>query len=118
MDPHEKLTRAELIGRLKELESAGNAPRVGLSPAATVSSLSRAGLSDTEERLRAILQTAVEGIITIDERGIVESMNPAAEQTFGFKAEEVVGKNVSLLMPSPYREEHDLYLHNYFSSGR
>jgi PAS domain S-box-containing protein len=75
-------------------------------------------LSDTEERLRAILQTAVEGIITIDERGIVESMNPAAEKTFGFRAEEVVGKNVSVLMPSPYREEHDRYVANYLHSGQ
>ena len=75
-------------------------------------------LGDTEERLRAILETAVEGIITIDERGIVESMNPAAEKTFGFKAEEVIGKNVSVLMPSPYREEHDGYLANYLRSGQ
>lgn len=75
-------------------------------------------LGDTEERLRAILQTAVEGIITIDERGIVESMNPAAEKIFGFQSAEVVGKNVSMLMPSPYREEHDGYLANYLRSGQ
>ena len=74
-------------------------------------------LEDTEERLRAILQTAVEGIITIDERGIVESMNPAAENTFGFKASEVIGKNVSCLMPAPYREEHDTYMSNYVRTG-
>jgi two-component system sensor kinase FixL len=73
---------------------------------------------ETEERLRAILQTAVEGIITIDERGIIESMNPAAENTFGYKAEEVVGKNVRVLMPSPHREEHDRYLANYMHSGQ
>src|SRR5580765_2704292 len=64
---------------------------------------SQDALHDSEERLRAILQTAVEGIITIDERGIIESMNPAAEKTFGWNAAEVIGKNVSLLMPSPYR---------------
>ncbi|HEV2391386.1 MAG TPA: PAS domain S-box protein [Verrucomicrobiae bacterium] len=71
----------------------------------------------TEERLRAILQTAVEGIITIDDHGIIESINPAAEKTFGFRAEEVIGNNVSMLMPSPDRERHDGYLDNYLRTG-
>jgi len=75
-------------------------------------------LQDTEERLRAILHTAVEGIITIDQQGIIEAMNPAAEKTFGFEASEVIGKNVSCLMPSPYREEHDRYMANYLSTGQ
>jgi PAS domain S-box-containing protein len=75
-------------------------------------------LRDSEERMRAILETAVEGIITIDARGIVELMNPAAEKLFGYRAAEVIGKNVSLLMPAPYREEHDGYLDNYHRTGR
>ena len=62
-----------------------------------------AALDDTEERLRAILETAVEGIITIDERGLIESMNPAAVKIFGYKPSEVLGKNVNILMPSPSR---------------
>ncbi len=78
----------------------------------------RAALSDSKERMRAVLQTAVEGIITIDERGIIESLNPAAVKIFGYKAEEVIGKNVSVLMPSPYREEHDGYMANYLRTGR
>ena len=106
MEPYADMSRAELVARLKALE-----PDAGLNPQQS------SGLKDTEERLRAILETAVEGIITIDERGIVESMNPAAEKTFGFRAEEVIGRNVSVLMPSPYREEHDGYLRNYLSSG-
>jgi PAS domain S-box-containing protein len=74
-------------------------------------------LHDSEQRLRAILQTAVEGIITIDERGIIESMNPAAERIFGWKAAEILGHNVRVLMPSPYQQEHDHYLENYRRTG-
>ena len=74
-------------------------------------------LRDSAERLRAILETAVEGIITIDERGIIESFNLAAERIFGYKADEVIGRNVSMLMPSPHREQHDAYLGNYLHTG-
>ena len=80
--------------------------------------LASQALGDREERLRAILQTAVEGIITIDDRGIVESMNPAAEKIFGYKPSEIIGKNVNLLMPSPHHEQHDTYLANYRKTGK
>ena len=72
---------------------------------------------DGEERLRAILETAVEGIITIDERGAIESFNPASENIFGYAAAEVIGKNVSVLMSTPHRERHDGYLDNYQRTG-
>lgn len=75
-------------------------------------------LDDTEERLRAILDTAVEGIITIDERGLIESMNPAAVKIFGYMASEVIGKNVNILMPSPYHEQHDGYIGSYVRTGK
>lgn len=86
----------------------------------TQQKLARAALAldDTEERLRAILETADEGIITIDERGIIESMNPAAVNCFGYQPSEVIGKNVSVLMPSPHREQHDAYLAGYRKTGK
>lgn len=74
-------------------------------------------LYEREERIRAILNTAADAVITIDQRGIVESFNPAAERMFGYDADEVVGNNVRMLMPSPYREEHDDYLRRYRETG-
>jgi len=74
-------------------------------------------LYDSEARAHAILQTAVDGIITIDEQGIVKSFNPAAERLFGYTANEVLGQNIRRLMPSPYREEHDSYLARYLQTG-
>jgi len=120
MKDYSNLTRAQLVEKLQALESASNpsaSPNAPQEPAPPKAPRALPLRSDTEERLRAILQTAVEGIITIDERGAIESMNPAAEKIFGFRAEEVIGKNVSLLMPSPYREEHDTYMANYRRTG-
>jgi len=70
-------------------------------------------LVESRNRLRAVLDTAVEGIITINDRGIVESVNLATEKIFGYSAAEMVGQNVCMLMPKPFREEHDQYLDNY-----
>lgn len=72
---------------------------------------------DSEERLRAILETAVEGIITIGERGEIELMNPAALKMFGYAPDEIIGQNIRLLMPAPDREAHDSYLANYRATG-
>jgi two-component system, LuxR family, sensor kinase FixL len=70
-----------------------------------------------EQRLRSILDTVPDAIIVIDERGIVQSVSPAAVRLFGYADAEVVGRNVSMLMPSPYREAHDSYLGRYLRTG-
>jgi len=74
-------------------------------------------LRESETRLRTLVENIVDGIVTIDEYGIIESFNPAAAQIFGYFAHEVLGKNVKILMPEPYRCEHDSYLQNYKSTG-
>src|SRR5262252_7091867 len=68
--------------------------------------------------MRAIVNTAQNGIITIDDKGTIESLNPAAERIFGYNAEETVGRNVNMLMPEPFRGEHDFYLKNYLDTGQ
>ncbi len=75
-------------------------------------------LMESEARSMAILDTAVDGIITIDVRGSITLFNQAAQQIFGYREEEVLGENISILMPEPYRGEHDQYLKNYASTGR
>src|SRR5262249_23244090 len=71
-----------------------------------------------ESRIRSVLHNVIDGIITIDERGVIETVNPAVERLFGYTARDVVGQTVRVLMPDPYRSEHDGYLANYLRTGR
>lgn len=75
-------------------------------------------LRESEARYRNIVETTVDAIVTIDDHGLIRTFNKAAEKLFRYKASEVVGKNVKILMPEPYKSEHDDYLHNYLSGGR
>ena len=72
---------------------------------------------ESDTLVRALIATAVDGIIVIDERGIVQAYNAACESLFGYSPQEVIGQNVKMLMPSPYRAEHDGYLQNYHRTG-
>ena len=74
-------------------------------------------LAEREAHLRSILATVPEAMIIIDEQGIVTSFSTNAAALFGYRPEEVVGRNVRMLMPEPYRAEHDGYLSNYLTTG-
>jgi PAS domain S-box-containing protein len=97
------LAIAALNGRVRRTEEAHRAE----------AALSRA----RAEKLDAIINTTVDGIIVIDATGVVEEFNRGAERLFGFPAREVVGRNVSVLMPSPEHEDHDAYIQRYFATG-
>lgn len=72
---------------------------------------------ESENKIRMLLETAAEGIVTINQHGIVDSINPSAERMFGFTSSDVIGQNIRMLMPSPFREEHDRYIENYLRTG-
>ena len=78
---------------------------------------SAADLRDSNARLRSIIDSAVDGIIVIDGHGRIEAFNPGAERLFGYPEPEVLGRNVKMLMPSPYHDEHDGYLGQYLHTG-
>ena len=74
-------------------------------------------LEQSQAKTKMIFENAMDSIITIDENGIIDQFNPSAEQLFGYKAEEVQGKNVSMLMPKKHADHHDNYLKKYLQTG-
>ncbi|MFT5442821.1 MAG: PAS domain S-box-containing protein, partial [Myxococcota bacterium] len=75
-------------------------------------------LRDSLAQMASVLEGAVDGIISIDQHGIIQSFNRASERTFGYQAQEVIGTNVRSLMPAPYAGEHDGYLRNFLTTGQ
>ncbi len=119
----------EVVGRRKdgstfpmdlsvgEAKQDGDAVFVGIIRDLTRRKSNERALRETVSRLRAVVKTAVDGVILIDERGSVLMFNPACERLFGYQAEEVLGQNVKTLMPEPFHQEHDQYLENYREGG-
>ena len=77
----------------------------------------RTVLAEHEAQLKSIMDSVPDAMVVIDAAGIIDSFSTAAERLFGYQAGEVRGKNVSMLMPSPYREQHDSYLARYLATG-
>src|SRR5882724_5831747 len=96
-----------------EARQDGESIFVGIIRDITKRNLAEQALRETAARLRTVTETAVDGVILIDARGVVLMFNPACEKLFGYSADAVIGENVKMLMPQPYRHEHDRYIANY-----
>lgn len=105
-------------GKVVEKSKSGKPLRaVGAYTDITARKRAEDALRDSEVRMRALVDNIVDGIITVDEHGIVESVNPAVERIFGYSRNELVGDNVKVLVPSPHREAHDGYIGKYLETG-
>jgi len=104
--------------QISDIPGANGMRKKQKTPRAENAATTPSAVQDCEEQLRTILETAVEGIITIDEDSRVASFNPAAEKIFGYPAGEIIGQNVSVLMATPHREQHDGDLKNCWRSGQ
>ena len=100
-----------------EAKVAGEAIFVGIIRDISERKAAEAAQRESELRLRSLLDTVPDGIVVIDDRGMIQSFSPAAERLFGYASAEIAGHNVSILMPSPYREGHDSYLDRYLRTG-
>ncbi|MGH7118095.1 MAG: PAS domain S-box protein [Acetobacteraceae bacterium] len=83
----------------------------------TASKRAQMALAEREAHLQSVLDTVPDAMIVIDPQGIIQSFSATAERQFGYRADEAIGRNVSMLMPSPYREQHDSYLKRYLVTG-
>jgi two-component system, chemotaxis family, CheB/CheR fusion protein len=113
----QKRTHEEMERRIAERTHEVEATNRDLLAEISERKRTESALRESGDRIAAIVNSAAEGIITIDQRGTIDSFNRAAERMFGYSAAEVIGQNVKLLMPSPFREAHADYLAEYLQTG-
>lgn len=106
-----------LADQLVRAQTRGSGTAKGTALAGRSAEYASIELERREQHLRSILATVPDAMIVIDEAGLIVSFSAAAEDMFGFTEAEILGENVSILMPSPDRERHDGYLERYFRSG-
>ncbi len=102
---------------VSQMEVGGERMFTGIVRDITDRKRAEAAITASDTRFRTLVDTIIDGIIVIDAKGCIQTLNPAAVTLFGYAPEEVQGKNVKMLMPEPYAHEHDGYLHNYLSTG-
>jgi PAS domain S-box-containing protein len=100
-----------------EAKQEGGSIFVGIIHDLTERERAERALRESAARLHAVVDTAVDGVILIDARGHVMMFNPACEKLFKYRADEVIGQNVKMLMPTSYRSEHDTYVRNFLQTG-
>lgn len=108
------------ISRVADGDREANLPVVRddeLGQVARIFNQMQVALKAGEARIRAVMDNVVDGIVMIDENGIIESVNPAAENLFGYQASELIGENVKKLVPEPHRSAHDGYIQKYLNTG-
>jgi two-component system sensor kinase FixL len=101
-----------------EMVADGKRSFTGILHDLSIRSAIESALRKSEERLRSIVESALDGIVVIDELGSIQAFNPAAERLFGYAANEVLDRNVKILMPSPDREHHDAFMERYLTTGK
>jgi len=105
-------------GKVVERDAHGRAVRMtGINSDITDRKRAEDELRESNQRIKSIVDTVVDGLITISAQGNVESFNPAAVRIFGYSAGEVIGQNIRMLMPEPYHSQHDGYLARYQNTG-
>lgn len=110
----------EIIIQLANAETEVNGKRVNVNIATDITQRKQAehSLHNTMAKTRAIIDTVNDGVFTIDDHGIIHSVNPATEKIFGYKCSELENHNINMLMPTPHHDRHDSYINNYLSTGK